>query len=170
MINPDLNKVNGNFISTGVYSGNLQPEEVTDLDEVFRDVLNKYTVEKGIIFRLDKLPSVNGNREHVRFLFDALISMVVNHPPANSKLFLYVKCSPEKVDSDIMDLRLAPGNALYKIDVYSNITTDKNWEMLYLEKLKECALEATKISGNFSFSPIMNTGCLFSLTLPGKYN
>ena len=96
--------------------------------------------------------------------------LVVNHPPANSKLFLYVKCVREKVDSDVMDLRIAGGSALYKIEIYSNITTDKNWEIMYQDKLAECSLQATNISGSLSFSPIVNTGCLFSLMLPGKIN
>jgi hypothetical protein len=167
---PDLNNVNGNFISTAVLSSNWQIEEVADLNEIFRNVLNKYVLDRGIIFRLDKLPLINGNHEYVTCLFDTLMSMVVNHPPVNSKLFLYIKCIPEKVDSDVMDLRVTGGSALYKIEIYSNITTDKNWEMSYQEKLAECSSQATNISGSLSFSPITNTGCLFSLTLPGKIN
>lgn len=170
MTKPDLNNANGNLVSAGILSNNWQTEEITDLNEIFRNVLNQYILEQGIIFRLDKLPMVNGNQEYVTCLFDALISMVVNHPPANSKLFLYVKCSREKVDNDIIDLSVTDGTSLFKIEVYSNITTDKNWETLYKDKLEDCSLQATKISGRFSFSPITNTGCLFSLTLPGKIN
>ena len=170
MTKPDLNSVNGNFISTGVLSSSWQTEEITDLNEIFRNVLDKYILERGIIFRLDRLPLVNGNQEYVTCLFDTLMSMVFSHPPGNSKLFLYVKCFPETVDSDVMDLRVKADSTLFKIEIYSNITTDKNWEILYQDKLAECSLQATNMSGSFSFSPITNTGCLFSLTLPGKIN
>ena len=119
---------------------------------------------------MDSLPLVNGNQEYITCLFDTLMSMVFSHPPGNSKLFLYVKCFPETVDSDVMDLRVKADSTLFKIEIYSNITTDKNWEILYQEKLAECSLQATNMSGSFSFSPITNTGCLFSLTLPGKIN
>jgi hypothetical protein len=96
--------------------------------------------------------------------------MIVSHPPVGSKLYLYVKCSPETVDNEVMDLRLADGDGLYKIEIYTNITTDQHWEMLYQAKLAECNLQAAKNRGNFSFSPVANTGCVFSLTLAGKIN
>ena len=94
--------------------------------------------------------------------------MIVSHPPQGSKLYLYVKCFPETVDDDVMDLRVDAQTAIYKIEIYSNITTDKEWEMLHQAKLAECNLQAAKVKGRFSFSPVVNTGCVFSLTLPGK--
>lgn len=170
MTKPDLNNLHSDFIPPGVLSKNYQAEEITDLNDILQSVLDKYTVdqEKGFIFRFDKLPFAFGSKEHYTCLFEALISMIISHPPFNSKLFLYVRCTEEKRDEEIMDLTLTGGSSLYKIDIYSNITTDKNWELGYQNKLAECALEATKNSGSFSFSPISNTGCLFSVTLPGK--
>lgn len=170
MTNPDLNKLNGNFISAGVLSSSWQAGEVVDLNDVFRNVLHKYSLTGGIIFRCDKMPLVEGSPENYSCLFDALLSMIVSHPPVGSKLFLYIKCFPEMVDSDVMDLLVKGDYSRYKIEIYSNITTDKNWEMLYQAKLAECKSQSAKVSANFLFSPIANTGCLFSLTLPGKIN
>ena len=172
MTKPNLNNINGNFIPPEVLSNNLQASEITDLNEILQSVLDKYSVEQqnNFICRFDKLPLVYGDREHYICLFDALISMIISHPPHNSKLFLYVRCAEAKEDNEIIDLRPIAGTILCKIDIYSNITTDKNWEVVYQNKLTECALQATKNSGSFSFSPISNTGCLFSVTLPGKIN
>jgi hypothetical protein len=168
---PDLNNINGNYISAGTLTGsNWQGDPLVDLNDVFRTVLDKYSVPGGLIFRCDKLPVTNGNSEDFTCLFDALIAMIVAHPPIGSKLYLYVKCSPETVDSEVMDLRVSGGDNLYKIEIYTNITTDKHWEMLYQARLAECNLQAAKIKGNFSFSPVVNMGCVFSLTLAGKIN
>jgi hypothetical protein len=96
--------------------------------------------------------------------------MIISHPPVNSKLFLYVKCAEEKQEDDVIDLQLTEEHSFCKIDIYSNINTDKDWETSYQSKLAECALQASKIEGSFSFFPISNTGCLFSVTLPVKNN
>jgi hypothetical protein len=165
---PNIKSANGNVLATGMLSGNEQGEKRADLNDIFRNVLENYTVDRGIIFRCDKLPIVKADPEYFSCLFDALVSMITAHPPVGSKLFLYIKCFPEKLDDDIIDLSKEGKETLYRIEIYSNITTDENWEMLYKARLADCKLQATKISGHFSFSPITNTGCLFSLTLRGK--
>lgn len=172
MTTPNLDNIQDKFIPPEVLSNNWQVEEAIDLNEILRSVLDKYAAyqEKGFIFRSEKLPLVSGNIQNYTCLFDTLMSMIISHPPVNSKLFLYVRCAEEKQDNDVIDLRIPEGSSLYKIDIYSNITTDKNWEVVYQHKLTECALGATKSSGSFSFSPISNTGCLFSVILPGKIN
>ena len=165
----ELNNTNNNFHSVaGLHGGDEKPEQSVDLNEIFRAVLDTYSVDGGLIFRCDKLPIAIGSPEDFTYLFDALLSMIVSHPPQGSKLYLYVKCFPETVDDDVMDLRVDAQTAIYKIEIYSNITTDKEWEMLHQAKLAECNLQAAKVKGRFSFSPVVNTGCVFSLTLPGK--
>ena len=151
-------------------SVNGQGEKISDLNDIFRNVLENYTVDRGIIFRCDRLPIVKGDPEYFSCLFDALIAMITAHPPLGSKLFLYIKCFPEKLDDDTIHLSIEGDETLYRIEVYSNITTDENWKILYKTRLADCKVQAAKISGHFSFSPITNTCCLFSLTLPGKIN
>jgi hypothetical protein len=172
LIKPHINNLNGNLIPPEILSNNFQVKEIADLNEVLRFVLDKYTSgeDKNFIFRLDKMPLVFGNKEQYACLFDTLMSMIISHPPVNSKLFLYVKCAEEKQDDDVIDLQLTEENPFCKIDIYSNINTDKDWEASYQRKLAECALQASKIRGSFSFFPISNTGCLFSVTLPVKNN
>jgi len=172
LIEPLLNNLNGNLIPTEIFSNNFQVKEIADLNEVLHYVLGKYTIseDKNFIFRFDKMPLVFGNNEQYTSLFDALMSMIISHPPVNSKLFLYVKCAEEKQENDRMDVQLTGEHSFCKIDIYSNINTDKNWVATYQSKLAECALQASKIRGSFSFFPISNTGCLFSVTLPVKNN
>jgi hypothetical protein len=172
LIEPLINNLNGHLIPPEILSNNFQLKEIADLNEVLRFVLDKYTAgeNKNFIFRFDKMPLVFGNKEQYGCLFDALMSMIISHPPVNSKLFLYVKCVDQKPDNEVMDLQSTEENPFCKIDIYSNINTDKDWEASYQSKLAECALQASEIRGSFSFFPISNTGCLFSVTLPVKNN
>ncbi|HUS03767.1 MAG TPA: hypothetical protein VMY77_18635 [Chitinophagaceae bacterium] len=171
MTTPQVNNTTGNFIPLNLGTHGDQAEEV-DLNEILHLVLNKYTIDQQLnfILRLDPLPVVVGNKEHFDCLFDSLISMIVDHPPVNSKLFLYIKCETLPTDNEIIDLQLAPGKQFNKIDFYTNINTNDQWKTAFNTKLTECAELATNNNGSFSFFPISNTGCLFSIVLPGKFN
>lgn len=149
--------------------GHRRPEEI-DLNKIFQSICDKYAIEqqKNFILRFDKLPTINGDRDHLQCIFDGMVEMIVNHPPDNSKLFLYVKCTEQPGDAEIIDLGLMAGTKWYKIDLYTNITTSEYWQALYQNKLGECISLATQNGGNISFSPISNTGCLFSIVLSGK--
>lgn len=140
-----------------------------DLNEILQAVCNRYIIEQGkdFILRFENLPLVQGSEQVFQKLFDSIASMVLNHPPYRSKLFLYVTCK-EEMEGDVMDLRLAGDIRLYKIDFYTNITTDEKWIEQYSSTINECDLIARQSSGSFSFFPICNTGCLFSISLPGK--
>lgn len=140
-----------------------------DLNEILQAVCNRYIIEQGkdFILRFENLPLVQGSEQVFQKLFDSIASMVLNHPPYKSKLFLYVACK-EQIEDEIMDLRLTDAIRLYKIDFYSNIITDQQWIEQYGSTLNECDLIARQSSGSFTFFPICNTGCLFSISLPGK--
>jgi hypothetical protein len=144
--------------------------EYIDLNEILLSAVQKYSEEmKNLIFRYDKLPVAYGSKNQFTQLVDALVCMIINHPPSNSKLFLYIKSEEQVNDSEVIDLRLHEGMKWYKIDFYTNIHTDEEWKKIYTEKLAECSL-ISQNGNDFSFFPISNTGCLFSVTLPGKIN
>lgn len=151
-------------------TGNFYVEEDIDLNEVVQSALQKSSGDRKdwLILRSDKLPLVCGSRYQVAQLFEAIVSMIINHPPANSKLFLYIKCVAEERDPEVLDLRLSPGYGMYQLHFYTNITTGSDWQLVYKDQLVSCGLTAQDYKGSFAFHPISNTGCLFSLTLPGK--
>jgi hypothetical protein len=169
---PLVNSLSDKSSVPEVLTKTLQPGSGVDLNEVLSSVLENYCTAQpnNCIFRFDNLPFVIGTKEHFTRLFNALIFMITSHPPINSKLFLYVKCTEQKWDNEIIDLGVSTGKTLYKIDLYTNITTDENWETLYHSSLEECTLLTAQNNGSFSFYPISNTGCLFSVLLPGKIN
>lgn len=171
-LQPPLN----NLFSNGVYhnngSGQLHFQDNINLNELVQSITQAYTVEGNSLFilRLDKLPVVVGERQVLTHLFATLLAMMVNHPPANSKLFMYIKCVEEQDEPDILDLRVTEGTRMYQMHFHTNINTDEGWQLFCKDRLAECGLIAQQHKGNFNFHTISNTGCLFSLTLPGKLN
>ena len=170
MTQPRLNNLTESFIPHEALNNKGQHENDVDLNDVLQFVLEKYrnTRQNDFIMRFDTLPLVEGNKDHFVQMFDSILFMITSHPPVNSKLFLYIKCSEEKQNAEVMDLRKTADKPLLKIDFFTNIHTDDNWQQIYESRLAECYLRATQNGGSFAFYPISNTGCLFSVLRPGK--
>lgn len=166
MIPAHVNNLSDEFIPP-IGSQDNEPADI-DLNEIVQKICTRYTSDgKNFILRADKLPHVNCSQEVFTHLFGELVSMIVNHPPQNSKLFLYITCKEQSQDAEVMDLQLG-GETMYVIDFHTNITSDKQWTNLYKSKLDECSVLIQQNGGDFTFFPICNTGCLFSISLPGK--
>ena len=168
---PSMNNILTGTSSPAFLSVHQGMKQEVDLNQVFQSGMQKHvTHEKKTlsIVRSDKLPVVSGQKEQFVELLDMMIEMIISYPPAGSKLFLYVKCDVEERDPEIMDLSLSKDFRLCTLYFYTNITTDDRWKMMYKDRLAQCAIIAAENQGKFSSYAISNTGCLFSLTLPGK--
>jgi hypothetical protein len=136
------------------------------LNDLFNERMRKAQAEfnhAGLVVRCDCLPQINGFREEIIRLFDLLISMILNHPTKPAKLFLYVDCEENKEagkqQTDLFN---------YLIKIHTNLTTDDNWKAQNREALAACERILILHKGSFAVHNISNTGCLFSITLPGK--
>lgn len=170
MNEPVLPSLNNNLGVLGhklSVSGNVGGEEWIDMNQVLRQSLQKNAsggIKEQLILRIDPLPLVRCNAQQYTVMLDALVQMIVLQPPVNSKLYLYIKCEEEKIDTPDVK-RKSP---IYKISFYTNIVTDEHWKKLYRNKLIEYSNTFTDKERIFSFHEISNSGCLFSINLPGK--
>jgi hypothetical protein len=155
--------------TSDVLTENPHPlHEEVDLNDIINALLQQYGLkEKSAILRLDKLVVVKGKKDQFTFLFGELLHAIFNHPPFNSKLFLFIQCAEEKLEEDILDLR-SKTSGRYVICFHTNIHTDENWRAIHKSNLEECCRIVHENGGSLSQNNITNTGCLFSLTLPGK--
>lgn len=170
---PSMNHVVNSAALLQDFADRQHIREDVNLNQIFQSVMKKHIPEEKrtlSIVRSDKLPFVCGKEEHLTRMFDALIVMIISHPPAASKLFLYIKCEIQTKDPEIIDLRLVQDYQMYTLYFHTNITTDAQWKLIHKDKLSECAVLAERNKGCFSFYSIANTGCIFSLSLPGKIN
>jgi hypothetical protein len=139
------------------------------LNEVLQESLRKAQLQVDrvkLIVRCETLPVVNAEHGEMVKLFDELLGMILNHPPDAARLFLYIHC--EEDNSDIIDMTLEEGLVRYCIKFHTNISTHDNWRLVNSKGLINCRQILSRHNGNLAVNDIGNTGCLFSVLLPGK--
>lgn len=142
---------------------------LADMNEAVQQYLHSRQGQAGAaqaIIRLDALPLLLGHRQDVYQLVCHLFNSILAHPPAGTRLLLYVKCEIEK--SEIMDLSLPAGLQPFVISVYTNIVADEAWQQQQQPALARLHTLAAHLQGSFTSYRIANTGCLYRLVLPGK--
>jgi hypothetical protein len=113
------------------------------------------------ILRCDVLPAVGGEESAWLLHLTRLTDIIWNHPPAGSKLFLYVKCEPETASPDENQRR-------YAISFHTNCANDSSLEVIHADVLQECGATCHAAGGTFAYHFLSPSRCLFTLNLPGK--
>lgn len=142
---------------------NYIPLDFLSLNDLFNERFRKAQTrleQLNLIVRCESLPRITGNREEITLLIDTLLSMILQQPPVGSKLFLYVDCE---------EMRNGKEAGRYLIKFHTNLTTNDVWKEVNREELALCERIVARHDGTFSVNNISNTGCLFSLFLPGKF-
>ncbi len=171
-MNNSLSPLAGN----GNYSaGNVQPVpagaavELVNLNEIVQNnlIARRHKIEDlQAIIRYDVLPLVNGDALRFSKMFTLILNSILDHPPAGTKLFIYIKCEKDK--SEILDLSLPEDFQHFAVSVYTNITTDASWQQLQQQHVEDINSMVQAVNGSFSHHSIVNTGCLYQMKLPGK--
>ncbi len=139
------------------------------LNDVLKESLRKAQSQVEnlqLIIRCESLPDIKADYSEMLQLFDELLNMILNYPPKTSRLFLYVDCEEET--TDVIDMTLDAESKRYTIKFNTNITTHENWKLMNTQSLINCRQILSRHNGNLVVNDISSTGCLFSLSLPGK--
>lgn len=139
------------------------------LNDVLQESLKKAQaqVDKAqLIVRCEPLPHVQIEHAEMTKVFDDLLNMILNQSLPPSKQFLYVDC--EEDVTDVIDMSLSEGMKRYIIKFHTNITTHDNWKLVNNKVLMNCKQILSRHSGNLVVNDISSSGCLFSVSLPGK--
>jgi hypothetical protein len=143
--------------------------EMVDLNEVTKECVGAFEKELQAlkaILRYDVLPYIKGSKEKMRVVFSNLLSSIIQHPPALTKLLVYLRC--QKGVSETIDLTLPEGFTDYTISVYTNIFADSQWRQKNEHLINECAAALKSVGGQLECHTIVNTGCLYAMQIPGK--
>lgn len=143
---------------------------LVSLNEVLKESLKKAQAQIDnvqLIVRCETLPQIKTDVAEMVKLFDDLLGMILNYPPKATRLFLYIDC--EEDNSDIIDMTLEEGHKRYLIKFHTNITTHESWKLVNSQALINCRQILSRLNGNLAVNNISNTGCLFSVSLPGKF-
>ena len=148
---------------------NFYPLTMLSLNEMFKESMRKIMAKTSslkLITRCDNLPDIRGNKEDVLILFEELIRMIVSDSTAPAQLFLYIDCEEIKVDKP---KHFSEGFNSYIIKFRTNISTTKNWESKHEMTLTKCREIVSAHNAIFLVNSSKQSGCIFSITIPGKY-
>ena len=141
------------------------------LNDILKQSLKKAQAQVDrvqLIVRCEILPLVKAGHEELSKLFDDLLGTILNHPPNGSRLFLYIDC--EEDNTDTIDMTLKEEFKRYSIKFHTNITTHDNWKLINSQALINCRHTLSRHNGSLLVNDSSSTGCLFSVSLPGKLN
>ena len=146
------------------------PLTMLSLNEMFRESMHRINAERPslkIITRCENLPNIKGNKEDVLVLFEELIRIIITDNTAPSKLYLFIDCEEIKVENQSQ--HLSEGFNTYTIKFRTNISPSNNWEAENKMALSKCREIVSAHNAIFFVNSSNQTGCIFSITLPGKY-
>ena len=118
-----------------------------------------------IIVRCEPLPLVNAPVDDVKALFDNLLGMIFKTTPNGNKLFLYVDIEKGKMT----DNPLSEQFENFAIRFYTNLTTGDSWKAANAGALSRASEIISRHNWIFGVNNIFQTGCLFSITVKGKF-
>ncbi|MGZ3975597.1 MAG: hypothetical protein ACXVMI_15110 [Flavisolibacter sp.] len=143
--------------------------EFLSLNQVLQVSLKKAQAQVDrvkLIVRCETLPHVKAAQDDMVRLFDGLLGMILNSGQGNPRLFLYIDC--EEDTSDLIDMNLGPDLKRYFIRFQTNIVAHDNWKLVNSQSLIGCRQILSRHNGNLAVNDISSSGCLFSVSLPGK--
>lgn len=170
-IAPGNSPVNGARPEVEAHSNGYCISGLVDLNRVVQHTFEEQqqkVAEQQAIVRCDRMPLVPGHVQLYVLLFRKMLGLILDNPPRNSKLFIYVKCY--RSASDIIDLTLPQGFAEHEIGFYTNSNITPEWEKVNNDTLASCRQLIRESNGSLRWQTAPGAGCLFTVTLPGKIN
>ena len=148
--------------------GQNSTASMVSLNELFKESLRKVQAgtDMNMVVRCQVLPVIRGRREEMENLFDTLVRMIVHGAPYGSRRYLYVDCEEElRVSANSVN----EDSKKYVIKFYTNTIINDGWKESHRLMLDKCETIVSSYHGNFTMNNIRDSGCLFSITLPGKF-
>jgi hypothetical protein len=138
---------------------------LVNTNAVLQKALQRLTAEQRntIALRCDDLPVVQGTEEDFETVFSSLLQTILQRKENVSKLFLHIHCTAEDFAAD------APTELKqYSIQFNTNIAPCAEWLQQHEQQLAHVAAILQKNGGLLLVNQLKNTGCIFSVSLPGK--
>jgi hypothetical protein len=154
--------VPGNFSSSEAPAGN----EIILLNELLANAMKKAMDAAGIriITRCEPLPRMNGDASQMKLFCETLASMITKSFSSCSRAFLLVKCQEWNLPDNTNG---SNQNKNYLLSFHTNLSEGFVGKAHNKEMISLCQRIISSHDGSFMVNN-NNTGCLFSIILPGK--
>lgn len=154
--------------STGLPSfKHNKPSLLLSLNAIFRESMQKAQQRHpatSVVMRCGALPTLPFREEDMRRLFDTLLDLLLGEGEEGKQLFLFVDCEESKDHATAFKTAVT-----YTIKFHTNIAPTPQWAERHREALAGCEGLLIAYGGLFKFNSNPTTGCLFALTMPGKF-
>jgi hypothetical protein len=121
-------------------------------------------VRQQVILRCDELAQLQIAEDVLEKAFVQLLAMIAGEK-ADSKLFLHITCQREKVQEQ--QAKQGPGGR-FIIQFHTNLTPPAAWLQAAEQRTSSVAELLLPYGGSLVVNQLKNSGCVFSITLPGK--
>ena len=138
---------------------------LVNTNAVLQKVLQRLNPEdrSKIALRCDDLPVLEGTEEDFEKVFSGLLQLILKNKPNGAKLFLHIHCTEEEIDP-----QTPKGLKQFSIQFNTNIIPCADWLQKRDQQFNEVAGIVQKNRGSLLLNQLKNSGCLFSVSLPGK--
>ena len=138
---------------------------LVNTNAVLQRTLQRLNAEERntIALRCDELPVLEGSEEDFEAVFSGLLQLILQEKENVATLFLYIHCTTEEIHSQSQQ-----GLKQISIQFNTNITPCADWLHQSDQQFKEVAGILQKHGGNLLLNQLKNSGCIFSVSLPGK--
>ncbi|MBB1286196.1 hypothetical protein HRH25_17565 [Flavisolibacter sp. BT320] len=132
---------------------------------VLQKILNSLDAEERskIVLRCDDLPLLSGREKDFENLFRSLLQMILQKKGEVTTLYLHISCA---IDSSLQEKVF--GHHYFTIQFNSNIIPCTNWAETNKDLLEKLEAIVEENKGYLSINAFKSSGCIFSVSLPGK--
>ena len=139
--------------------------KLVNTNAVLQRTLQRLSAEERstIALRCDELPVLEGNEEDFESVFSGLLQLILQEKKNLATLFLHIHCTSEEIDP-----KAQQGLKQISIQFNTNVTPCADWLEQNDQQFNEVAGILQTYGGNLLLNQLKNSGCTFSVSLPGK--
>ena len=153
--------------SQPAYPATFSPAKLVDTNSFLRKAIQKLSPEmrSEVVLRCDELVQLQCSEESVEKVFFQLFQLITDAKPSGKKLFLHITCLKELTKEKET---IALGLQRYVIQFHTNVSLHSPWIQEAEKRINTIASLLPPYGGSFQVNQLKNSGCVFSIALPGK--
>ena len=124
---------------------------------------------RKMLIRCDQFPYILVDESKITQICHSLLHLILEHPPAKGKLFMYIKCGV-LASCEFKNLALPQGIGMFEISFNTNTEHLQGWDEPHKTFLQDCNIMLQQYGGAFHYRVNSESSYLFQIILPGKLN
>lgn len=144
----------------------FSPATFVDTNKVLRKAIQTLSpdLRNEVVLRCDDMAHLQGVEENIEQAFTQLLQLIAAEKATDKKLFLHITCfHDDKAPEETID----NGLQRYIVQFHTNISLSVTWLQEAESRINGIASLLLPF-GKLQVNQLKNSGCVFSISLPGK--